>query len=207
MITGTRAGRRRRTRSADRRSALVDAALAAFVARGVSGTSVDDIVATAGVAKGTFYLYFGSKDEAISAVAERMVEAVGDAVEAAAIARGHSAVERVLALGGAMAQVGHASHERDLLAFIHRPENRTVHEQMSDRIMTRLAPTLAAIIGDGIAEGSFRPQDPDLAASFVLGAFSRIHDLVTTPEQLPAALTELNAFVLGGLGHDGGVEP
>ncbi len=207
MVTVTRAGGRRRTRSADRRSALIDAALAVFIAKGVSGASVDDVVTTAGVAKGTFYLYFGSKDEVISAVAERMVAAVGDAVEAAAATGQGSAFERVLALGGAMAQVGHTAHERDLLEFIHRPENRTVHEQMSDRIMARLAPTLAGIIGDGVAEGSFRPQDPDLAANFVLGAFSRLHDLVTAPEELPAALAELNAFVLRGLGRNGVAPP
>jgi AcrR family transcriptional regulator len=197
------AGARRRTRSVDRRTSLVDAALAAFVAKGVSGASVDDIVAAAGVAKGTFYLYFGSKDEVVSAVAARLMEAVGDAVEAAATARGRSAVERVRALGSAVAQVGQSTHERDLVEFIHRPGNLTVHEQMSERIMTRLAPALAAVIAEGIAEGSFRPQDPGLAATFVLGAFTRIHDKVTTPEQLPAFLAELDTFVLRGLGYDG----
>jgi AcrR family transcriptional regulator len=197
----SRSGSRRRTRSTDRRAELVEAALASFVAKGVTGASVDDIVAAAGVAKGTFYLYFASKDEAVTAVAERMVEAVGDRVEAAAGAPDRSAVERLLALGEAMADVGRPAHERDLLEFIHRPENLTVHEQMSDRIMARLAPTLTTIIGDGVDDGTFCRQDAALAATFVLGVFSRLHDAVRTPEDLPRALAELDAFVLRGLGH------
>jgi AcrR family transcriptional regulator len=69
--------RNRRTRPDTRRRELVDAALAAFATRGIAGTSVDDIVKTAGAAKGTFYLYFSTKDDAVTAVAERMVIGVG----------------------------------------------------------------------------------------------------------------------------------
>jgi AcrR family transcriptional regulator len=50
-------------------------------ARGVAATSVDDIVETAGVAKGTCYLYFPTKDDAVTAVAERMVIGVAERVE------------------------------------------------------------------------------------------------------------------------------
>ena len=45
--------------------ALLEAAVAVFSAKGVSAASVDDIVRAAGVAKGTFYLYFATKDDAV----------------------------------------------------------------------------------------------------------------------------------------------
>ena len=46
-----------------RRSQILDAARQSFVRSGVEGTTVDDIARTAGVAKGTVYLYYRSKDD------------------------------------------------------------------------------------------------------------------------------------------------
>lgn len=57
----TRATRRKRTTRAPavRRGELLDAALRVFCTSGIAGASVEEITAAAGVAKGTFYLYFG----------------------------------------------------------------------------------------------------------------------------------------------------
>lgn len=46
-------------------------AAALFEAKGVDGTSVNDIVKNAGIAKGTFYLYFKNKDDLINEVFEK----------------------------------------------------------------------------------------------------------------------------------------
>jgi AcrR family transcriptional regulator len=48
-----------------RRSQILDAARQNFAKQGVAETTVDAIAKTAGVAKGTVYLYFGSKDEVL----------------------------------------------------------------------------------------------------------------------------------------------
>lgn len=54
-----------------RREQLLDAAEGLFLTHGVAATSVDDIVAGADIAKGTFYLHFGSKAALIAALRER----------------------------------------------------------------------------------------------------------------------------------------
>ncbi len=46
-----------------KRNALLDTAFELFTGKGFSQTSVSDIVKEAGVAKGTFYLYFKDKDD------------------------------------------------------------------------------------------------------------------------------------------------
>lgn len=46
-----------------RRTQILDAARQCFVRHGIAGTTVDDIARGAGVAKGTVYLYYKSKDE------------------------------------------------------------------------------------------------------------------------------------------------
>ncbi|ASJ01434.1 TetR/AcrR family transcriptional regulator [Thermococcus gorgonarius] len=51
------------------REKLVSAAMELFAKKGFDKTTVDEIVAKAGVAKGTFYLYFKSKDDLIKELA------------------------------------------------------------------------------------------------------------------------------------------
>jgi len=66
-----------RTKPADvRRQEILDAGERVFLAKGVARASVDDIVAAAGVAKGTFYLYFASKEALVHALRERWVESI-----------------------------------------------------------------------------------------------------------------------------------
>lgn len=53
---------KRAARSAERRQAIVDAALAEFSAKGFAAARLDDIAGRAGVGKGTIYLYFKDKE-------------------------------------------------------------------------------------------------------------------------------------------------
>ncbi len=55
----------------DKRTGLLDAAEAVLVEQGLAGATIDQITSRAGVAKGTFYLYFRSKDEVVRALQQR----------------------------------------------------------------------------------------------------------------------------------------
>lgn len=60
---------------------LLDTAREAFARRGYDGVSVGEICDAAGIAKGTFYRYFDSKDSIFVAAARSTVEAVGEALD------------------------------------------------------------------------------------------------------------------------------
>jgi AcrR family transcriptional regulator len=190
-----------RRRSPRRREDLVDAALESFAAKGVSATSVDDIVRRAGVAKGTFYLYFESRDDVVTAVAERLVEAVGRSIDEALGSTARTAADRLRGIAAAMGAVGVAQYERDLIATIHRPENAAIHDRLTSTISARLVPAVASTIADGIRDGEFLAQDTRQAAALVLACFTALHDLVEEPADLPAVAEHLDGFVLRGLGH------
>jgi AcrR family transcriptional regulator len=195
----------RSSRREVRRRELVEAAIAVITAKGVAATSVDDIVRSAGVAKGTFYLYFATKDDAVNAVAGAMVEGVAERALAVATDLTRSPVERLLALGAGISAVGDEPYERELIEVFHRPENRVLHDRIGDQAVVRLAPVVAAIIADGIGAGQFRRQDPDRAAAYVMACFGSLHEVVTNIEDVPDAIRELNQFVLRGLGYEGEV--
>src|SRR4051795_4196570 len=52
----------RAERAAERRQAVMEAAMDEFIARGFAATRLDDIAKRAGVAKGTIYLHFKDKE-------------------------------------------------------------------------------------------------------------------------------------------------
>ena len=67
----------------DKRSRILDAAQSLFLRYGVKRTALDDVVREAGIATGTLYLYFDSKDALFAAIAERLcAEMLSDAEEA-----------------------------------------------------------------------------------------------------------------------------
>jgi AcrR family transcriptional regulator len=54
-----------------RRSEILDQAFALFLSRGYDHTSLNDIIAEAGISKGAFYHYFPSKEALLAALADR----------------------------------------------------------------------------------------------------------------------------------------
>src|SRR5579864_2290752 len=68
-----------------RRNELLDCAQELFLARGYDNTTINDVIARAGVSKGALYHYFTSKEAMLEALAERFaarsIEALGDIFE------------------------------------------------------------------------------------------------------------------------------
>jgi AcrR family transcriptional regulator len=62
VSTSTSGPLNRAERAAERRQAIVGAALDEFIARGFTATRLDDVAKRAGVAKGTIYLHFKDKE-------------------------------------------------------------------------------------------------------------------------------------------------
>lgn len=65
----------------ERRAQLVEAASRVFAEKGYRSASITDIIEAAGVARGTFYLYFDSKLDAFHAVMDRFLDLFKEVVE------------------------------------------------------------------------------------------------------------------------------
>ncbi len=70
-----------RKSKAERRGELLDAARDVFVEKGFAAASVDDIVARAGVARGTFYLYFQDKRAVFEALVDDFLSRISACVK------------------------------------------------------------------------------------------------------------------------------
>ena len=103
--------------SAGKYTRILDAAQALFWRYGVRRTSIDDVAQEAGVAKGTVYLYFDSKETLFFEVAERLCAEVWGLMNAAQADTGPFVHRLTLLLEG---KIGHI--KRLLLGSPHAAE-------------------------------------------------------------------------------------
>ncbi|MGA6934110.1 MAG: TetR/AcrR family transcriptional regulator, partial [Pseudolabrys sp.] len=72
----------RKTRSAERRDAILSAALDEFSTRGFEAARLDDVARRAGIAKGTIYLYFRDKESLFQELIRTMLTPLVGTIEA-----------------------------------------------------------------------------------------------------------------------------
>jgi len=185
-----------------RRAELVSAASRMFAENGVANTAVSDIVKSAGVAQGTFYLYFDSKDDVVLAVVEQMVDRMASALEAASTAGSASAVERMLGLGDMLSSFERDPGADELIDLLHHADNRALHDRLAENLVPRLIPLVEAIVEQGVAEGSFHVDDTRAASWFVLGGLQSAELAGTPAAEMPAALAVATRLALRALGYE-----
>jgi AcrR family transcriptional regulator len=191
------------TRQADResrRGEFIAAAAKVFAEKSVANTAVSDIVKAAGVAQGTFYLYFPSKADIVNAVVELLADQMVEGIEQAVAAAGGGGVGKLLALRDAVLAIEEDSPARDLAEIYHRPENRAAHDRVADQMLLRLAPLVERIVRQGVDEGVFTVENPRVAAWFVLGGLHVLELAFRSPAEVSAAIVETTDCALRALG-------
>jgi AcrR family transcriptional regulator len=192
---------RRRLPPSERRAGILLAARRLVAEKGFAQTSVGDIVRAVGVAQGTFYYHFSSKEEVLNAVAESIVAEATNRLVSEAAAPGLSAVQKL----GRMGEVFSAYIYRNggFMAHFHDPKNRRLHDLLNPEAAREMVPVLCRVIEQGIAEGSFDTRHPQEAAGFILASSQTIteHWVHDQAEPLDRRLSALLDFVLKGLGY------
>ena len=111
-----------------------------------------------GVAKGTFYYYFKSKDEILTAIADAKLDEIIEQAEQVADAADLNALQKMEMLL-ADSRVGEVDTD-EITDMLHLPENRELHELVNVKTVWRLSPILARIIEQGNKEGQFDVAHP-----------------------------------------------
>lgn len=166
-----------------RREELIEAAEALFLTRGYEQTSVRDIVARAGVAKGLFYYYFDSKDAVLDAIAARYIGALAGIVEAVAGRDDLDAIGKIRRIFTAiLGGFGVADGGIERLATIFdRRRHGALHSRLATGFAGQVAPSLAAIFRQGVREGLFSTEHPEFVAQTLLTWAVSLHHTVDLP--------------------------
>ena len=173
------ARRRPRTKPSDeRRDDLMNAAERLFLAQGIEPTTIDQITAAADVAKGTFYLYFESKEDVLVALRRRFENNFLDAVESAVKRRRRDDWHGKLRswVKAAVQEYFDAIALHDLI--FHQSSVRKREKLRDNRVITHLADTLAA----GAAAKAWSIRRPREVAVFLSYGLHGIMDLALVSE-------------------------
>jgi TetR/AcrR family fatty acid metabolism transcriptional regulator len=191
-------------RTADRearRAQLVSAAASVLATQGIAETTVSDVVKAAGVAQGTFYLYFESKDDVVVAVAEYLAETVMRAIKEEIGLPGSSAADEIRALSRAFADMIALPGAEELVTLMHAPGNRAIHDRLTAELAPGLVTLVEQIIERGVEQGVFDVPDAHAAAWFVLGGLQTAELSGIPLSEQPAALMTASELALRALGY------
>lgn len=153
-----------------RRGELLDCAQTLFFERGYERTTMNDIVARAGVSKGGLYHHFESKEALLEALAARTAQATVARFDDVLAAPGLGALERLNAFfaRARAIKVAEAPALRATYDSLFRPENTLLYLRIHAAVNPVIAPVLARILEQGRQEGVFDVPDPLAAAEIVL---------------------------------------
>lgn len=159
-----------RAEKADKRDAILRAAIDTFAARGFFHAQVADVARAAGVAAGTVYLYFRGKDDLLISIFERtMKEAIESGRES--LRATADPVERLRAI--ARMHLGRMGHDRELAVVfqVELRQSTKFMERFSATYLRQYLGIIRDVIADGQDKGAFRPElNATFAAKLFFGA-------------------------------------
>lgn len=163
-----------------RKGELLDCAQALFFERGYDRTTINDIIARAGVSKGGFYHHFTSKEDMLAALAARLAREAVAQVKDVLEDPGHGALSRLnafLARSRRM-KIEDAPRIRAMFDVAFRPENIVLYHRLNAAVIGVMTPVLARIIAQGQDERLFDTPDAQMTAEIVLHLGAGTHDAV-----------------------------
>lgn len=149
-----------------RRAEILGVADSLFQTQGYEATSVDEIVRTAKIAKGTFYHYFKSKEDVLDALASELTAKMLSHAKIVADASNMGAIEKFCAVIAELNRVQDSG--QTIVDGFHRPENRELHDRSNIETVLAFGPLLAAIVEQGCREGVFQVEDALGTVQFIL---------------------------------------
>ncbi|MCG8477492.1 MAG: TetR/AcrR family transcriptional regulator [Spirochaetales bacterium] len=161
-----------------RRDEIITTARTLFLSRGYDTCTIVDIIDAIGIAKGTFYHYFRSKEELLEALTERMSDEILNEIGRLVADSSLSATRRIEAYFQQSLII--KSHSKEIflpmLRMLYRPENTLLRIRMYASVFERVGPVLGGIVADGVANGEFDVEDPMTCGDFLIRGFSTLSE-------------------------------
>jgi TetR/AcrR family transcriptional regulator, fatty acid metabolism regulator protein len=178
-----------------KRDAILRAAIDVFAESGYFNAQVADVARAAGVAAGTVYLYFRSKDDLLVSIFEKtMREAIEDG--RACVAPLRDPIDRLAAI--ARVHLERMGRDRSLAVVfqVELRQSTKFMERFSSTLLREYLGVIRAIVVDGQKSGAFRKEiNPTLAAKLFFGGLDEMATNWVLSRRKYALVGEADAIV------------
>jgi len=149
----------------ERKKEILDVAEELFAQKGYDNASTNDIISKIGIARGTLYHHFDSKEEILDALVDRMTrEGINRAVTIVED-KNRPILKR---LTGVIYSLRVESGARDeIMDQMHKPQNALLHQKMQERLINGVVPLITQLITEGNKSGIFSTKYPQEAAEMI----------------------------------------
>ena len=177
----------------ERKNEILDVANELFARKGFDATTISDIIEKVGVARGTVYYHFKSKEDIMDALIERYASRLLDAAKKIADDKSIPVFERLFQTLMALS----ADNDEGLVASeeIHKPQNALMHQKIQEVNMEGIPPILTGIVEDGIKEGLFDTPYPYETMEMVVAYTNTVFDNYTVNLAREDLLAKIKAFI------------
>jgi len=157
----------------ERRAEILKIARHLFQTKEYDKTTMQDVMDHLGIAKGTIYHYFKSKEELLEAVIENIVDENIEQMQLAISEMKGNALEKIRIL----IRTGNiAENNNEVLDHLHQPGNTGMHTRLLAAALIKQAPLYGELIRQGCEEGIFHTSAPLECAEFILSAIQFLTD-------------------------------
>lgn len=163
-----------RKEAMERRNEILDVADELFGQKGFDGTSTNDILKKVGIARGTLYYHFKSKEDIMDALIERYNAQILSAATRIAADKSIAVHERIVRV--VMALNISDGNGKEIIDHIHKPQNALMHQKIQKVIMNGLPPILTEIIHEGIEQGLFSTPYPYECMEMIVAYTNTVFD-------------------------------
>lgn len=183
-----------------RREEILRAASTLFSQKGYHATSVADVIAAAGISRGTFYLYFDNKDSLFLDLMEQFIQRIMEVVEVVdpnGANPKHEIYENVRRV------VDVVFDHQDLTVMVLREDfglNAEVDEKLK-RFYGFVREMVEGALDNGVRLGLIREVNQAIVATALIGAIKEVflHHLVIAPDRAPPRETIAESLLDFGL--------
>ena len=158
----------------ERKSDILDAAEKLFAAKGFEKTTINDILEETSIAKGTFYYYFKSKEDALDAIIKRRIDGFMARVQAIAADTKLEVPKKLLSI--IIALKPQNTEQEEFAPFLHEPGNAQFHQKSLTESVLYLTPVLRNIAEEGNKQGIFSTPYPKESIEILLTAAMVLFD-------------------------------
>ncbi len=155
-----------------RKQELLQIAYRMFITRGYENTSVDEIIEEAGIAKGTYYYHFPSKEQTLEQVIDMMLDAEEEHARTV-MAADMTIPQKVV---GVIASFRPDASETTITDALHAPENIVMHDKTERKLRERIVPIISELVEQGIEEGIFNCKDIPERVKIIIILASELFD-------------------------------